>query len=464
MTRRLPVEPAPGPLEEYARRFDELFRRARAQREGFRRYLEGLLLPAERNKTLTALANTEPVVGAQRREAQSLQWFLSESGWDQKDINERRLELLVEDPATAPDEEGVLIIDEHGDRKWGKKTAHVGKQWLGNIGKTDNGVVSVSTLWADEGVYWPHEFEPYTPAHHFKGGNNDPQFRTKLKIARELVMQAVEEGIPFRAVVADSFYGEDEELRWTLKDLGMGYVLALKPSHSWWHREGEQIGALWEAALGAGWEGPSSPGAWARVERHFRDGHTEEWWALEVEAGPYGPEKSQRAVVATTDPGNLPERKTWYLVTNLPHPSSSCSERSDTEGDLAAADLAEVVRLYGLRMWVEQSYKQVKHVLGWSDYQVRSDLAIRRHWQLVCCAFSFCWWAYGHLPTEEPAEREDAPPPATDAAGREKKEAQDILAGDLEGGKRMAGTLDNAREILEGVLRDAPAAGAKSAA
>ena len=82
MTRRLPVRPAPGPLEDYATRFDDLFRRARAQREGFRRYLEGLLLPAERNKTLTALANTEPVAGAQRKEAQSLQWFLSESGWD----------------------------------------------------------------------------------------------------------------------------------------------------------------------------------------------------------------------------------------------------------------------------------------------------------------------------------------------------------------------------------------------
>lgn len=81
MTRRLPVRPAPGPLEEYALRFDDLIR-ARAQREVFRPYLEGLLLPAERNKTLTALANTEPVAGAQRKEAQSLQWFLSESGWD----------------------------------------------------------------------------------------------------------------------------------------------------------------------------------------------------------------------------------------------------------------------------------------------------------------------------------------------------------------------------------------------
>jgi hypothetical protein len=460
MTKRLPANPAPGPLEHYAERFDDLFGRARAQREGFRRYLEGLLLPAERNKTLTALANTEPLLGAQRKEAQSLQWFLSESGWDSQEVNERRLELLIEDPATAPNGEGVLVIDEHGDRKWGKKTAHVGKQWLGNIGKTDNGVVSVSTLWADEGVYWPHDFEPYTPAHHFQGGKNDPKFRTKLKIARELVMQAVEEGIPFRAVVADSFYGEDEEFRWTLRDLGVGYVLALKPSHGWWHREGEQIGALWEAAVGAGWEGPDSLGEWTRVERRFSDGHLEEWWALEVEAGPYGPERAQRALVATTDPEKLPERKTWYLLTNLPHPS--CSEHSG-EGDPAAADLAEVVRLYGLRMWVEQSYKQVKHTLGWSDYQVRSDLAMRRHWQLVCCAFSLCWWAYGGLPTdEEPAETE-TPTIPSEPTGRGEKAAPGILAEGVEGAERVAGAVDNARAILESIYRSASAQRVESA-
>src|ERR687898_3232753 len=132
MTKRVPVEPAPGPLEDYAARFDDLFATL-AQRQAFRRYLEGLLLPTERNKTLTALANTEPLKGAQRKEAQSLQWFLSESRWDPKEINRRRVELLLEDPASAPNDRGALVIDETGDRKEGKKTAHVGRQYLSSI-------------------------------------------------------------------------------------------------------------------------------------------------------------------------------------------------------------------------------------------------------------------------------------------------------------------------------------------
>ena len=462
MTKRSPVSPAPGPLEDYAALFDDLFG-ARAQRHAFRRYLEGLLLPAERNKTLTALANTEPVVGAQRKEAQSLQWFLSESRWDPGKVNERRLELMLEASASAaPSEKGVLVIDEHGDRKWGKKTAHVGRQWLANIGKTESGVVSVSSLLADERVYHPVHFEPYTPSHHFEGGKHDPRFRTKLKIASQLVDLAMERGIPFRAVVADSFYGEDRGFKRALEERGAGYVLALKPSHAWWHKVGE-IGSPWAAAVVAGqdWEGERHCGEWVKVMRCFRDGHEEVWWALEVDAGPYGPQREWRSVVATTDPKQLPDKATWYLTTNLPAPGSERSR--EEEGALAPADLSEVVRLYGLRMWVEHSYKQVKHVLGWSDYQVRSDIAIRRHWQLVCCAFTYCWWAYGRLPTDEEVAQtsNDAP---VDPAGRGKKESRAMLAGDFEGSKGVAGAMDHAQSILESVLQEAPAAGTKSAA
>jgi hypothetical protein len=129
---------------------------------------------------------------------------------------------------------------------------------------------------------------------------------------------------------------------------------------------------------------------------------------------------------------------------------------------LAPASVAEVVRLYGLRMWVEQSYKQVKHALGWSQYQVRGDLAIRRHWRLVCCAFSLCWWAYGRLPTEGPAKTEEDLPAESVEGG--KKKSQGVVAGGFEGGEGVAGAVDHALAILEGVYRSAPAAGANSAA
>src|SRR5436189_2086924 len=349
MSKRKETTTVPEPLEEYVRQFDSLFEKWN-QRESFRCYLEGLLEPSERNKTLTGLANTEPVVGAQEKQAQFLQWFLSESGWDERKIQRQRLQMLLEDPLTAPTCHGVLVIDEHGDRKAGTHMAHVGRQYLGNLGKVDNGVVSVTSLWANEGVYYPVDFETYTPADHFEKGEKDPGFRTKLKLALEVVNRAVQAAIPFRAIVADNFYGEDRSLRKAFRALGLGYVLALKPSHDWWHAEAT-LGSLGEVAQAADWKSAEQPGQWVKVERMFRDGSKQTWWAWEVQAGPYGPDKTERAVIATTDPVTLPDTSTGYLVTNLPAPGSPAAQQSS----LVAASLEEVIRLYGLRMWIEQS-------------------------------------------------------------------------------------------------------------
>ena len=402
MSKRLPATPAPGLLETFCAEFDPLFSK-RNQRDTFRHYLAHLLLPNERNKTLTGLANTEPVVGAQHARAQQLQWFLSESTWNPKEVNQQRLTLLRNDLTTAPTATGVLVIDETGDRKAGTKTAHVGRQYLANLGKIDNGVVSVTSLWAGEHIYYPLEVEPYTPAHWFERGKADPEFRTKPHIALELVELARAAELPFRAVVADSLYGEHRDFRKGLQQLNCGYVLALKPSHAWWHQE-DALGSLIDSARATPWRSAQEAGAWQDVERQFRDGHTETWWALEITAGPYGQEQTNRAVVVTTDPATLPERSTWYVVSNLPAPDT---ERAKTT-TLKPATLTEIVRLYGLRMWVEQSYKQVKTTLGWAEYQVRSDQAIRRHWTLVCCAFTFCWWHASRQAAEQPYPSETA--------------------------------------------------------
>src|SRR5919206_3517694 len=101
MTSRRPCPPAPGPLEDYAQQFDPLWS-SLAQRRSFRVYLQGLLLPRDRNKTLTGLAGAEPIVGAQHREVQRLQWFVSESAWDHQPVNQRRVRVLCQDPVTAP--------------------------------------------------------------------------------------------------------------------------------------------------------------------------------------------------------------------------------------------------------------------------------------------------------------------------------------------------------------------------
>ena len=415
MTRRVPCPPAPGPLEAYAARFDDLLSTL-AQRRGFREYLAGLLLPRDRNKTLTALAGTEPVVGAQHPSVQRLQFFLSESTWDHEQVNARRVALLLADPSTAPHSGGVLVIDDSGDRKDGKATAHIGRQWLGRLGKTDNGIVTVTTCWADENIYYPLHAVPYSPAHHFPQGRKDPGFRTKLQIAAELARTAKAAGVAFRAMAADCAYGDQDGFRRDLAAAGLPFVMALKPSHGTW-AYGKDAYTPVHAARALAWTDPEHPGDWTAVERTFRDGHTETWWAADATLGWWGPDGNVRLVVATTDPDTLPAQATWYLATDLPRPGSP----READSPEPAADLAEVVRIYGIRHWIEQSYKQIKDELGWADFQVRSDTAIRRHQTLVTCAFSFCWDTWFAQPPPQETVPASTPPQPEETQDRSER-------------------------------------------
>ncbi|WP_172388026.1 IS701 family transposase [Streptomyces sp. MNP-20] len=385
MTARRPCPPAPGPLEDYASCFDDLFA-SLAQRRGFREYLTGLLAPRDRNKTLTCLAGAEPVVGARNPAVQRLQFFLSESPWEAGEVNDRRLELLRGQSDTAPHAGGVIVIDDSGDRKDGTATAHVGRQWLGRYGKTDNCVVTVTTVWTDGRVYYPLHTQPYTPAHHFPRGRRDPGFRTKPQIAAALAARGKEAGFACRAVVADCAYSVSDDWYLALREAQLPYVVHRKPHRGTWapaHQPHTPI----DAALTLAWHDAEHPGDWTPVERRFRDGHTETWRAADATLGGWQPLGVCRLVVATTDPATLPPKATWYLATNLPHADAPHAATSTHP----PAGLDEIVRLYGLRPWIEQSHKQIKDELGWADFQVRSARAIKRHQTLVNCAFSFCW-------------------------------------------------------------------------
>jgi hypothetical protein len=185
-------------------------------------------------------------------------------------------------------------------------------------------------------------------------------------------------------------------------------------------------------------------------------------WARAADAtlGGWGPDGVRRLVVATADPATLPGKATWYLVTNLPRPGGPREAGSPHP----AASLAEIVRLYAIRNWIEQSYKQVKDELGWADFQVRSDLAIRRHQALVNCAFSFCWAAWSG---DHPAPRQTAAPqpePGREERGlpRRRPAAVAILAAGTARGPRLAHPVDRAAALVDRMVQGAPAPAAAS--
>jgi hypothetical protein len=193
--------------------------------------------------------------------------------------------------------------------------------------------------------------------------------------------------------------------------------------------------------------------------RTFRDGHAETWWAADATLGWWGPDGARRLVAATADPAALPAKATWYLVTNLPRPGGP----REAESAHPAAGLAEIVRIYSIRNWIEQSYKQVKDQLGWADFQVRSDIAIRRHQVLVTCAFSFCWaaWFADQTPQHDPAAPRPEPGGGERGAARRTGSAAVLAPGDP-GGTRLAFPLDRIAALVGCMVQGAPAPAAAS--
>ncbi|MBB4942918.1 hypothetical protein FHR32_007318 [Streptosporangium album] len=227
----------------------------------------------------------------------------------------------------------------------------------------------MTTLWADERVYYPLHALPYTPAGRLPGAAAIRRF-TPNRSSRPL-WRAKLRPPPCRF---GRWWPTAPTVTMRPTPLNCGpldwpFVLALKPHQGSWAPMNEAHTPI-DAARELAWGGPQAPGAWTTVVRRFRDGHTSVWWAADAVLGGYGPHQAVRLIIATTDPATLPAKATWYLATSLPRPGGPRAALSS----FPPADLAEIVRLYGLRTWIEQGYKQVKDELGWADFQVRSGI------------------------------------------------------------------------------------------
>jgi SRSO17 transposase len=397
-TSRKPTAPTAEAIDRFCGHFDDLFARL-AERAAVRQYLIGLLLPRERNKTLTELASLVP--GADR---QRLHHFLHDAPWDSATVNARRLELWRGNPGLGPHGNGVLIVDETGDPKRGRGIVLAAQQYIGKLGHVASGVVSVTSHWADGALHVPLGVRPCRPAARLPKGKADPAFATKPELAWELIEEARAAGVPFRAVVADCACGENPKLEERLRAARIRYVLALRPSHGTWQFVEDPARPPAFTPAQAASRLPLE--CWRRLELTDSHGQPLARYVAELELGPcYGPARGTRLIAATADPAALKAESTWFMATNL---------------SVAEADTAEVYRIYRLRDWIEHYYKPAKRELGWADFQVRSEKAIVRHWRLVMLAFTFS------LLTAAADQAREAP--AGNGGAGEKSAAADHLA------------------------------------
>lgn len=334
-----PATPTVKFVDEYCQWYKKLFSDVRSF-EAFK-YLHVGCISELKRKTLPEIAK---IVGLDNQ--QGLHHFLTKSPWDIEKLRALRLELILEVIKGRPI---ILIIDETGDRKKGSSTDYVKRQYIGNLGKIENGIVVVTAYGVFCGMTFPLLFEVYKPREALKPGD---KYLTKPQIAAKLMKKLKSMGFKFNLVLADSLYGESgTNFISVLDEMSLNYIVAIRSNHYVELLPKQRTQYL----------------DWQRFKRVFSDLNSEKRFIREIIHGKRG---EHRYWQITTDIEKLPGNSTWYVMSNYP--------------DITPR---EVGNFYGLRTWVEYGLKQSKNELGWADYRLTHYPDIERWWEIVCSSY-----------------------------------------------------------------------------
>lgn len=351
MTEPRAARPTVRFIDEYCDSYKSLFPEVRSF-EAFKQLHVGLVSDIKR-KTLPNIAQ---VVGLDN--SQSLHHFITASPWEAEQLRERRLELILN---ALNGQEIVVIIDETGDRKKGKKTDYVSRQYIGNLGKVEKGIVAVTAYGVMAGMTVMLDFKVYKPKSRLKKGDSEC---SKPQLAAQMLTELKNRGFQFSLVLADSLYGESESnFLKRLEELKLEYVVAIRSNHGVWMPTKQRI----------------RYNKWRKFDRIFADGKKQVRYIREVI---YGKRRQRRYWEITTNPETLPKNETWSVMTNI----------TDVK-------YHQVGNLYGLRNWVEYGLKQTKNELGWADFRLTNYTDIEKWWEIVASAYLLVSFHSKALPT-----------------------------------------------------------------
>ncbi|NEO79692.1 MAG: transposase [Moorea sp. SIO4G3] len=117
-----------------------------------------------------------------------------------------------------------MILDDSGHRKSGNLTDGVGRQYLGEIGKIDNGIVIVTTHIYDGQKSLPLDLELYQHATSLALGKKDEEFQKKPDLGIELIDRSLARGYRPGIVLIDAGYGNNTTFLKKLEERELKYL------------------------------------------------------------------------------------------------------------------------------------------------------------------------------------------------------------------------------------------------
>ena len=190
-------------LEKYFSKFDNIFK-GQSQKDEFRLYGTALLLERKNIQCMS-----KHIVDSNY---QSMHHFMHDAPYDDKAINNQRIDMLENNRSTKSCSDGYVIIDDTGNPKSGDSTFGTRRQWIGSLGKVDRGQVVVTSHYADSRKDWSIEHRPYLPEQWVKEANARQNkityiFKSKLQLGLELIDDLKKRGIQYSHLLIDGWYG-----------------------------------------------------------------------------------------------------------------------------------------------------------------------------------------------------------------------------------------------------------------
>lgn len=352
-----------GPaFTQYLGRFRDCFLQKRTAAH-FDTFCRGLLSDMPRK-------SVEPIALAAGTAVRTLQEFMTTAKWDHEQARDLLQQRLASAIAALPaDDLGAIgVIDETSCQKWGDQTPGVQRQYLGCVGKLENGIVTVhvgvakGTFQAllDADLFVPKGWAADRVRCRKAGIPDDVGYRSKWQIALHQLIRLHDNGLKFEWLTFDEYYGSKVPFLWVLGLLDQKFVAEVPKNFSVRRSGGRRVQRADELQPG------TKTDEWTRVHIARKTVAKQVWRA-----------KSSRVWAADG----------WHvLVTAV---NEKTGEVKYFVSNAVDESLERILRVAFRRATIEHTFRLAKQEAGLMHYEGRDYTGLVRHMILALVVLGF---------------------------------------------------------------------------